>query len=107
MMDHLRLIVDEAAQVDEIAPFELVKNLYQACLNTGAIDQIGLTAISAIQSELGGWPAVVGSAWQSASFSWQQQVAAMSRKGHSVSFLINFDIDIDYKDNRRRLINVS
>jgi len=107
MMDHLRLIVEAEIAQNEITPFQMVKNLYQSCLNTEMINQIGRTGINAIHTELGGWPVVVGATWNAGTFSWQSQVAALRNRGYSVSYLFSFSVSTDSKDNTRRIIRVS
>jgi len=107
MMEHLRLLVEAEIPSDEIAPYKMVKDLHQSCLNTEMIDQIGRTGIEAIHTELGGWPVVVGATWNAETFFWHSQVAALRNRGYSVDYLFSSDVSTDDKDNTRNIIEVS
>jgi len=106
-MEQLRLLVEAEIAQDEIKPYKMVKSFYQSCINTEMIDQIGRTGINAIHAELGGWPVVVGAAWNAGAFSWQSQATALRNKGFSINYLFSFYVSTDDKDSTRCIIEVS
>lgn len=105
MKEQLRAIVSEPIQLNEIVPFQNVKKLYRACLNTTLIDQRGATPVTNVLNSMGGWP-VVESNWNEAAWNWEQAVAASRANGYSVSYLLSFSVSTDNRNSTRRIIRV-
>lgn len=108
LRQQLRVIINEPILPTEIAPFQNVKRLYQACMNTEVIEALGSTPVATVLSNMGGWPVLVGAAWnQPDTWTWQQAMVNSRANGYSVSYLLSFAVSTDNKDSTKRIIRVS
>lgn len=57
--------------------------------------------------KLGGWPVLEGDSWDESSFDWKKSIYKFRKMGYSIDFFINFEVGVDMKNNKRRVINVS
>lgn len=108
LKDQLRVIINKPSQPSDIEPFQNVKKLYQACLNTAFIEQRGTAPVTNVLNAMGGWPVVLpGGGWDSESWSWQRSIAFSRSYGYSVSYFFSFSVSTDNKDTTKRIIRVS
>jgi predicted metalloendopeptidase len=108
LREQLRTIINEPIQDNEIEPFKNVKRLYQACVNTDAIEALGVMPVKNIIDSMGGWPAVVGDTWNTPdTWTWQQASVWSRENGYSVSNLLSFSVSTDNKNTTKRIIRVS
>ena len=107
MKENLRVIISEEIQSSEIEPFKNVKTLYKACMNTDVIDGLGTTPFTTVLNQMGGWPTVVGDAWNEAAWTWQGAAVLSRNFGYSVSYFLSFSVSTDNKDSTKRIIRVS
>ncbi|KAF2887463.1 hypothetical protein ILUMI_18710 [Ignelater luminosus] len=106
LQEQLRTMIEEPSKPDEPKPFVLLKKLYRACMNKGAIEADGLTTIKEILHGLGGWPVLEGPEWQAGQFDWRQSVYSFRRTGYSVDYFLDFSVGIDLKNSSRRVIDL-
>lgn len=106
MKEQLRLIVAEPITSDDIEPFVNVKNLYKACMNTEAIESLGIDPVLNTMNLMGGWP-VVTTSWNSEDWTWRKSVELSRLHGYSVSYFLSFSVSTDNKDSTKRIIRVS
>lgn len=104
--EQLRVILTEPSVINEIQPFKDVKALYQSCMNVDAIESLDMTQFDDLIAEMGGWPAVLGSAWNEAVWTWEQSVFNSRIYGYSVSNFLSFSVTADNRDSTRRIIRV-
>ncbi|XP_031344638.1 neprilysin-2-like [Photinus pyralis] len=88
----LRVALEENVKAQEPRPFRLLKKMYQACMNTTAIELDGLTTIKSIIEDLGGWPVLKGRKWNQKKFHWKQSVYKFRNLGYVVNYLITLTI---------------
>lgn len=106
LQEQLRTMIEEPSKPDEPKPFILLKKLYKACMNKGAIEADGLNTIKEILHGLGGWPVLEGPEWDDGQFDWRQSVYKFRRTGYSVDYFLDFSVGIDLKNSSRRIIDV-
>lgn len=66
-----------------------------------------MAPLKAIQERLGGFPVVVGEAWDDSRWSWEGLTKQLRDVGYSTDYIIDFSVDTDLKNSSRHLINVS
>ena len=107
MKENLRVIISEEIQANEIEPFKNAKTLYKACMNTDVINSLGTAPFTTVFNQMGGWPTVVGDAWNETAWT-RQGAAVLSRNfGYSVSYFLSFAVSTDDKDSTKQIILVS
>lgn len=105
MKDQLRVIVQEDIQANEIAPFQNVKRLYRACINTDLIESLGDTPVRSALIAVGRWP-VADSGWIENTWTWYDSVTSSRANGYSVSYFMSFSVSTDNRNSSRRIIRV-
>ena len=63
--------------------------------------------LKALHENLGGFPVVMGDAWDGSKNSWEGLVKQLRDLGYSTDYIIDFSVDTDLKNSSRHLINVS
>lgn len=108
MMDHLRIIVNEAILPSEIAPFQNLKRLNRACLNLAAIESLQTAPVDSKISSMGGWPVTMADGtWDQSEWSWQGTIKSLRDNGYSVSSIFSFSVITDPDNSLRRTARVS
>lgn len=107
LQEQLRTIIEKPIYADEPKPFQQVKKLYRACMNTTLIENEGLGTIHSILKDLGGWPVLKGLIWNEADFDWRKSVYKLRKVGYSADYFIGFFVEVDIKNSTRRIIYVS
>ena len=68
--------------------------LYDSCINETAIEDGGVNAILAfVNSELGGWPILQGSSWNSATFNLSRLLMKLREYNHNIVFSFGTSTD--------------
>ncbi|KAG4067966.1 hypothetical protein HA402_010652 [Bradysia odoriphaga] len=106
LKDQLRVIVQEPIASGEIEPFQNVKRLYRACINTALIDEQGVTPVRDVIDRMGGWP-VLETNWDATNqWTWQRSVELSREFGYSVSNFMSISVSTDNKNSSRRIIRI-
>lgn len=106
LKDQLRVIVQEPIEAGEIEPFQNVKRLYRACVNTALIDEQGPTPVRNVINNMGGWP-VLETNWDPTDqWTWQRSVQLSRQFGYSVSNFMSVSVSTDNKNSSRRIIRI-
>lgn len=105
MKEQLRVIVNEPIATGDIEPFQNVKNLYKACMNTDVIEALGKAPVETILNQMGGWPVATGTL--DSTWTWQRSAWLSRERGYSVSYFLSFSVSTDNKDSTKRIIRVS
>lgn len=104
-MQQLRVIVQEPIHSNEIEPFQNIKRLYKACMNTSVIEDLGVTPARTAINNVGAWP-VLESNWTEAAWSWPLSVHRCRENGYSVEYFMSFKVYSDDRNSSRMVIYV-
>jgi len=104
--EQLRTLVEKPVRDDEAEPFKLVKKLYASCLNKSRAEEKGLQPLKDVLHGFGGWPVVVGDAWDEDAFVWYEMIYKFRKVGYSVDYFIDFSITVDLKNSTFRTIDL-
>ncbi|CAG0923779.1 unnamed protein product, partial [Notodromas monacha] len=74
--------------------------------HTARVTELGLSPLTDVLKELGGWPAVAGDAWKEDQFSWTEIVYKFRTMGFSVDYFFDFSIVNDLKNSTWRIIDI-
>lgn len=75
-------------------------------MNTDLIKKRGKAPVEKALNSMGGWPVVVGSSWESFSWSWENASYKAFKKGFSPNFLFEFAVDTDDFNSSKRILVV-
>ncbi|CAG9827195.1 unnamed protein product [Diabrotica balteata] len=106
LQEQLRTMIEEPIQEDEPKPFKLTKKLYKACMNKTLIEEDGMTTISEVLKQLGGWPVLEGDSWNENDFDWKNSVYKFRKVGYGVDYFIDFSVVGDVKNSTKRVIDL-
>ncbi|KAF2884560.1 hypothetical protein ILUMI_21599 [Ignelater luminosus] len=73
---------------DEHIPTQKAKKLYQACMNTQAIEEDGLKTMKEVVQAIGGWPLVEDDNWDETNFDWIQATFALRDLGYPFNIFL-------------------
>jgi hypothetical protein len=85
-------------------PVNNSRDMYKACMDTDAIEILGLTPLTEILDSYGRWPMTVSN-WTADQFDWRS-VSLSIRKNFGESFLFEVYNYLDWKDTNRSSIYV-
>ncbi|KAF2884566.1 hypothetical protein ILUMI_21605 [Ignelater luminosus] len=76
------------------------KNLFRACVDEKAKRDSLLSTLEKIQTELGGWPVVIGEEWNADDFDWLKTIYKIRELGYDYRNLLFLDLhhDTEYED---------
>ena len=74
--------------------------------NVARIEEVGLKPLQEILHEFGGWPVVVGNAWDDSTFVWYETIYKFRRAGYAIDSIFEFSVTTDLKNTTTRVINV-
>ena len=107
LRQHLKEIVEEQIQDDEIEPFKNVKKFYRACFNETVIEARGVTPLTnVLRSMDGGWPVVEGKSWLKRNWTWQKSVVSSRLNGYSVNNFLSIAVAPDISNSTKRIVRV-
>ena len=105
-MLQVRVLLEEDIKATDPKPFQVVKSVYQSCMNREVIEQRGLDPVKSILKKLGGWPILEGSKWNSSEFQWFELVYKFREQGFSVDYFFDFSVVSDLQNSTRRTLNL-
>lgn len=71
------------------------------------IEKQGLNPLHEILENLDGWPVLVKESWNEKKFDWKKTIYKLRKMGHSINYLIQFNLDVNLKNNKYYEIYVS
>ena len=81
--------------------------LYTACMNTTLIEDLGATPIKQISDDVGGWPLIVGEAWDSEDkWNWQDTAKKLGRLGLYEAGLFTTSLTVSQGNNTIRVLSI-
>jgi neprilysin len=107
LKEQLRTIISEPVNESESAPFRLAKELFNACMNKGLIEERDAEPMLKMYKFLGGWPVVEGGNWDDKAWTWAQSVKDFRKYGYSTDYFFSISIVTDFKKSTQRIIFVS
>ncbi|XP_008552123.1 neprilysin-2 [Microplitis demolitor] len=105
--EQLKSIVESDISQNLSRPFRLINTMYNICMNQSAIEKDGLSPLLSKLNKLGGWPVLQGNKWNEDTFNWTNSLYLLRDMGYSVEYLFGFEIESDYKNNTRKIININ
>ncbi len=67
--------------------------LYDTCINETKIETDGIEPVLSLINELGGWPILQGSSWNSSTFNLSNLLLKLRQYNYNIIFRINTDTD--------------
>jgi neprilysin len=107
LQKQLRTIISKPVNKSEPVAFRLAKNLFAECMNKKLLDEQNVEPMLAIHKILGGWPVLEGDEWDEKSWSWEKAIRDFRKNGYSTKYIVNFSIEMDFKNTTRYIIYVS
>ena len=102
----VRVLLEGDIKATEPKPFQMVKSVFQSCMNRELIEQRGLDPVKSILKKLGGWPLLEGSGWNSSDFKWFELVYKFRKEGFSVDYFFDFSVASDLKNSTWRTLDL-
>ena len=96
LSEALSSILQEPVNPSDQNPINQAKWLYAACMDDAALEAVGVTPLTDVLQNYGGWP-LATSSWDSSSFDWQT-VVAEGRRDFGYGNLIYSWVYADEKD---------
>lgn len=104
--EQVRGLLEIPVSGEEPKPFKLVKAVFQSCMNTELITDLGLQPLKNILKSLGGWPVLEGAAWSPEGFKWYESVYKFRKQGYSIDYLVDFSVTTDLKNSSYRILDL-
>lgn len=106
-MSHLDILTSPLPNnTNNIQALHNARRLYDSCVNETAIENEGInTILSLVNDELGGWPILKGSSWDTASYNLTQLLLRLRQYGHSIIF--SYGTSTDDKNSSVYFIRVN
>ncbi|XP_069975809.1 neprilysin-2-like isoform X2 [Penaeus vannamei] len=106
LQEKLRGLVEADPSDDDSPATKMVKNLYKSCMDTDRINERGLNPLKEILTQMGGWPVVEGSSWDSSAFDWHTNVYINRKLGYSLDYIFDFSVTTNIKNSTWRIIDI-
>ncbi|XP_033212286.1 neprilysin-2-like [Belonocnema kinseyi] len=103
VMQQLKIIIEEPIKSNEPRWAKTTKSLYNACMNTNAIEKNSFHKILAYFNKLGGWP-VLEDSWKEKDFDWKQATYDMKKWGFETDFFFTCYVDTGDEVNWKSMI---
>lgn len=102
----LRLLVESNEPVDEASIFGQMRKFYRSCMNLSAIERSGDTQIHVTLKKLGGWPVIVGKAYEVDKFDFVDMLIRFRELGYTHDIIFDLSVTPDYRNNTRHVIDL-
>ena len=99
--------INKEIKASDPRSLQLVKQFYDICMNEKQIDETSEKQLLEILKKLGGWPVIVGNAYDEEKFDWVEAMYMLRENGFKFSSIVGFGIEPDLKNNSKNLISVS
>lgn len=91
---------------DESREMELVKKLYESCMNRTEIDAVGMKPFNEIVQRIGGWPIIEGARWNTTAYDWAESMRQMAYVGLVPKYLFSASVEPNFKNSSIRSLMV-
>lgn len=99
-------IIDQPVLETDAPPIRFTKQIFHACMNLTHIEELGIQPLVDQMESMGGWPTVKGDIWNQQNWTWQQAIVDFRSRGFDHSYILDFQITPDDRNNSNRKINV-
>ncbi|XP_008202440.2 neprilysin-2-like [Nasonia vitripennis] len=106
LQEQLRISIQDGIKESDPRAFKLLQTYYKTCMDTAQIEKTSDNDFREILKKLGGWPVLEGKSWDESSFDWKKAVYKFRNTGYSIDYFIDFEVEVDMKNNSRRVINL-
>ena len=106
LSSQVRTLLEGDILATDPKPFQMVKSVFQSCMNRELIESRGLEPVRAILKKLGGWPLLEGSDWKGEGFKWYELVYKFRELGFSVDYFYDFSVVTDLKNSTWRTMDL-
>ena len=107
LTQQVRLLLEDPTPLPPDSPYSLAKDAYFACMNRQKIEMLGVSPLTDILRQLGGWPVVAGSDWTAGpQWTWFSLIYQLRQLGLGTDFLINFSVSTDLRDSSKHVMTM-
>lgn len=102
-----RTILEEEETDEDWNVFKQAKRLYKSCMDEDKLDQLGLTPLTNVLEEFGGWPVLKGDNWANEdAYKWYEKMPELSKRGFGKDFFVAVSVGTDDKNSSWRAVFV-
>ncbi|XP_031777451.1 neprilysin-2-like [Nasonia vitripennis] len=102
----LRSSIEDGIKDTDPRSFKLLQSYFKTCMNKDEINKNGNDEYLRYVKNFGNWPVLAGDLWQETDFDWLQSIYQFRRSGYSTNYLIGLSIEVDMKNNKKRVITL-
>lgn len=102
--DVLRSLLEEPTSESDNNITKAVKTLYSGCMNIERIETLGAAPLLELLDELGGWPVLLGDAWNGTDYDWVRQMAQL--RNYNNDILISEWVAADITNSSNHIIQL-
>jgi hypothetical protein len=102
----LQQLLEEPIYTNEIRIFQDAKKLYRACMNTGAIENLGVGPLLHKIRSFGGWPVLGYGNWNDLSWSWMDVSRKLIQNGFPSNYIVSVSVEPDFSNTAIRKAKV-
>ncbi|KAJ1525550.1 hypothetical protein ONE63_010355 [Megalurothrips usitatus] len=92
LLRQLRDLLSEPIATDNKEAFKIARTLYQSCVNTTLLEELGLDPARNVLKAVGGWPLLEGDSWDEHNFELNAMLLKLEDLGLSAASLFSLDI---------------
>ncbi|XP_023345566.1 neprilysin-2 [Eurytemora carolleeae] len=104
--EQVRGLLEGEFKPDEPKPFQMAKSVFQSCMNTDLIEELGIEPLHKLLKQLGGWPTLEEDTWTGEGFKWYELIYKFRNLGYSVDYLVDFSVTTDLKNSSYRVLDL-
>ncbi|KAI9550727.1 hypothetical protein GHT06_006121 [Daphnia sinensis] len=105
LANDLKNILEQGNDASDPQPLNTARDMYKACMNTRAIQKLGLKPLTDALAYYGGWPMTSAADHEGIRFDWKV-VTASIRIRYRISYLISVYNDLDNYDTKKNSIYI-
>ena len=111
LLTQVRMLLEEPSTEGESKPFRMARAVFKSCMDVENIERLGLDPIKQTLQQLGGWPVLEGSQWESKfderhPYIWYEQIYKFRDMGYSVDYFVDFSVTTDLKNSSWRILDL-
>ncbi|KAF5303211.1 hypothetical protein FQA39_LY10124 [Lamprigera yunnana] len=106
LQQQLRLVFEDQHSNNENKIFKLVKNYYQACIDTEKTNKLAIKTLKNLLIEVGDWPVLHGKNWNEDDFNWRNLTYKFNKIGFDSGYFLQLSVGSDLKNNSVRSIQI-
>ncbi|CAB4057886.1 MMEL1 [Lepeophtheirus salmonis] len=107
LKNQLKTLLEMNPTSNDIKPFVMVRNFYQACINETAMEMVGLKPLQETILSLGGWLDTEDKSdvsTKGTKYNWTSDLKILREYGYSTNFIMEFHIFQDLNNHSKRIL---